>query len=53
MTICFSHSVRRQTSYDNPGLCVVAVTMKNVMDATLLRNRMVALLEEARPLEKR
>jgi NADH dehydrogenase FAD-containing subunit len=37
--------------FDNQGLREWAVTMKNVMDATLLRNRMVALLEEA-ALEK-
>jgi NADH:quinone reductase (non-electrogenic) len=37
--------------FDNQGLREWAVTMKNVMDAVLLRNRMVALLEEA-ALEK-
>jgi NADH dehydrogenase len=37
--------------FDNQGIRDWAVTMKNVMDATLLRNRMVALLEEA-ALEK-
>jgi NADH dehydrogenase len=37
--------------FDNQGIREWAVTMKNVMDATLLRNRMVALLEEA-ALEK-
>lgn len=37
--------------FDNQGARDWAVTMKNVMDATLLRNRMVALLEEA-ALEK-
>ena len=37
--------------FDNQGLRDWAVTMKNVMDAALLRNRMVALLEEA-ALEK-
>ena len=35
----------------NQGIREWSVTMKNVMDATLLRNRMVALLEEA-ALEK-
>jgi NADH dehydrogenase len=33
--------------FDNQGIREWAVTMKNVMDAALLRNRMVALLEEA------
>src|SRR5436190_15555507 len=33
--------------FDNQGAHDWAVTMKNVMDATLLRNRMVALLEDA------
>ena len=33
--------------FDNQGIREWAVTMKNVMDAVLLRNRMVALLEEA------
>ena len=33
--------------FDNQGARDWAVTMKNVMDAALLRNRMVALLEEA------
>jgi NADH:quinone reductase (non-electrogenic) len=37
--------------FDNQGIREWAVTMKNVMDATLLRNRMVALLETA-ALEK-
>jgi NADH dehydrogenase len=37
--------------FGNQGIREWAVTMKNVMDATLLRNRMVALLEEA-ALEK-
>lgn len=37
--------------FDNQGARDWAVTMKNVMDAALLRNRMVALLEEA-ALEK-
>ena len=37
--------------FDNRGLREWAVTMKNVMDAALLRNRMVALLEET-ALEK-
>jgi NADH dehydrogenase len=37
--------------FDNQGIRDWAVTMKNVMDAALLRNRMVALLEEA-ALEK-
>lgn len=37
--------------FDNQGIREWAVTMKNVMDAVLLRNRMVALLEEA-ALEK-
>jgi len=37
--------------FDNQGIREWAVTMKNVMDAALLRNRMVALLEEA-ALEK-
>ena len=37
--------------FDNQGAREWAVTMKNVMDATLLRNRMVALLETA-ALEK-
>jgi NADH dehydrogenase len=37
--------------FDTQGIREWAVTMKNVMDATLLRNRMVALLEEA-ALEK-
>jgi NADH:ubiquinone reductase (H+-translocating) len=37
--------------FDNQGLRDWAVTMKNVMDAVLLRNRMVALLENA-ALEK-
>ncbi len=37
--------------FGNQGIRECAVTMKNVMDATLLRNRMVALLEEA-ALEK-
>jgi NADH:quinone reductase (non-electrogenic) len=33
--------------FDNQGARDWAVTMKNVMDAALLRNRMVALLEDA------
>jgi NADH dehydrogenase len=33
--------------FDNQGIRDWAVTMKNIMDATLLRNRMVALLETA------
>jgi NADH:ubiquinone reductase (H+-translocating) len=37
--------------FDNQGIREWAVTMKNVMDAALLRNRMVGLLEEA-ALEK-
>jgi NADH dehydrogenase len=33
--------------FDTEGVCEWAVTMKNVTDAALLRDRMVALLEEA------
>src|SRR5687767_14808708 len=33
--------------FDTPGVRDSAVTMKNLADAALLRNRMVALLEEA------
>ena len=33
--------------FDNNGIRDWAVTMKNLSDATLLRNRMVAFLEEA------
>ena len=33
--------------FDNPGIRDWSVTMKNLADATLLRNRMVAFLEEA------
>jgi len=35
------------TFFDNAGIRDWAVTMKNLSDAALLRNRMVALLEEA------
>jgi len=51
LTIEFDHlllALGAETNFfDTPGVRDSAVTMKNLADAALLRNRMVALLEEA------
>jgi NADH:ubiquinone reductase (H+-translocating) len=51
LTLDFDHlllALGAETNFfDTPGVRDSAVTMKNLADAALLRNRMVALLEEA------